>query len=205
MSFDPQVIAAELAAKRRVQDRVFDSVYPPDIRRVSAQFWTPVDVALTAALWLEASGCQQVLDVGAGAGKFCIVASLVLARTITGVEQRSHLVEIGRAAAAVYKASVDYIHGTIETIDAIRYDAFYFFNPFGENLYDPDEQLDKQVELSALRFVHDLSIVEHWLDKAPANTHLISYHGFGSLAPDSFRLVREVRKGDGHLQLWQKR
>jgi len=200
----PHAIADQLRARQRVKDSVFDLVYPPEIRRVSSQFWTPVDVALTAALWLEASGCQAILDVGAGAGKFCIVASLVLDRTITGVEQREHLVDIGRAAATAYGARVDFVHGTIETIDASRFDALYFFNPFGENLYDPAERLDKKVELSALRFVHDLSIVEHWLDSAPPNTHVLSFHGFGSSTPESYRLVREVRKGDGHLQLWQK-
>jgi predicted RNA methylase len=194
-----------LRANKRVRDSVFDLVFPTHVRRVSATFWTPVDVAASAARWFEACGCSSVLDVGAGAGKFCIVASLTSGRLITGVEQRGELVEVGRAAAAEYGAQVQYVHGTLESIDAGQFDAFYFFNPFGENLYAPSEQFDSEVELSALRRMHDLSIVEHWLDRAPADTCLMTYHGFGGRIPSSYDLVRTRAKGSDHLQLWKKR
>ena len=204
MRSSPQGLAEQLRARKRVQDSAFDAVYPADIRRVSSQYWTPVDVALTAAQWLATRRCSRVLDIGAGPGKFCIVAGLALGRTLTGIEQRTHLVEIGRAAAARYGASVDYVHGTIEALDASGFDAWYMYNPFGENLYDPAKQLDEEVELSALRYMHDLTIVEHWLDAAPADTHLITFHGFGGRIPTHYRLLREVRKRDGHLRLWHK-
>jgi predicted RNA methylase len=197
-------VAEQLRARKRVQDSAFDLVYPAEIRRVSSQYWTPVDVALTAAEWLAERGCRNLLDVGAGPGKFCIVASLALGRTVTGIEQRNHLVAIGRAAAASYGASVEYVHGTIETLDASPFDAWYMYNPFGENLYDPAKQLDEEVELSALRYMHDLTIIEHWLDIAPADTHLITFHGFGGRIPSNYRLLHEVRKRDGHLRLWHK-
>jgi predicted RNA methylase len=204
MTDENQTVSQRLRHKQSVPDHAFDLVYPPDIRRVSATFWTPVDVALTGAEWLESTGCRALLDVGAGAGKFCVVASLALGQRVTGIEQRGHLTDIGSAAAAHYGAQVDYVHGTIETIDVSPFDSFYLFNPFGENFYAPDEQLDSEVELSALRRMHDVEIVQHWLDSAPAETRLLTYHGFGGRIPTNYALLREELKGDGYLRLWQK-
>jgi hypothetical protein len=200
-----QAVPRALRERQRVRDSVFDLVYPEDVRRVSARFWTPVDVAVTASRWLTALGTKSVLDVGSGAGKFCIVANLASDLTVHGVEQRAHLVEIARAAAAAYDARVEYIHATVETIDPGPFDAFYLFNPFGENLYDPAEQFDREPELSALRFLNDLSIVEHWLDEAPIDTAFLTYHGFGGLIPSNYELTRSASKGSDRLRLWVKK
>jgi SAM-dependent methyltransferase len=193
-----------LRAGQRVRDAVFDLVYPDDVRRVSSRFWTPVDVAATAARWLKALGARSVLDVGSGAGKFCIVANLAAGRNVSGIEQRVHLVETARAAAAAYGATAQYLHGTIETIDPGPYDAFYLFNPFGENLYRPADQFDTEPELSALRYLNDLSVMEHWLDSAPLDTCFVTYHGFGGRIPGNYALLRSQAKGSDQLRLWRK-
>ncbi len=198
-------VANAIRRRARVQDSVFDRVYPPGIQLVSGTFWTPVDVALTTTSWLAAFGAKSVLDVGAGVGKFCIVSSLASDRTVTGIEQRSHLVEAARAAAAQYDAPVECIHGTLDSIDASRFDAFYLFNPFGENLSHPDEQLDATVELSRQRCLHDLATVERWLDLAPARTCVVTYHGFGGRIPSTYHMLRTTPKGTDHLRLWMKR
>lgn len=193
-----------LHAGQRVRDDAFDAIYPDDVRRVSARFWTPVDVAVAAGRWLAALGAQSVLDVGSGAGKFCIVANLASGRSVTGVEQREHLIETARAATTGYGASAEYLHGTLEAVDPARFDAFYLFNPFGENLYHPDEQFDTEPEMSALRYLHDLSIVEHWLDQAAAATCFVTYHGFGGRIPSNYTLERAQPKGSDQLRLWRK-
>jgi len=193
-----------LHAGQRVRDSAFDTVYPDDVRRVSARFWTPVEVAMTAGRWLAGLGAHSVLDVGSGAGKFCIVANLASGRTVTGVEQRAHLIDIANAATHSYGAAAQYLHGTLEVVDPERFDAFYLFNPFGENLYHPDEQFDAEPELSALRYLHDLSIVEHWLDHAPVDTCFVTYHGFGGRIPGNYALVRAQAKGSDQLRLWRK-
>jgi SAM-dependent methyltransferase len=193
-----------LRAGQRVRDSAFDMVYPDDVRRVSARFWTPVEVAMTAGRWLAGLGARSVLDVGSGAGKFCIVANLASGRTVTGVEQRAHLIEIARAASQSYGAAAQYLLGTLEVVDPALFDAFYLFNPFGENLYRPDEQFDAEPELSALRYLHDLSIVEHWLDNAAVDTCFVTYHGFGGRMPNNYALVRAQAKGSDQLRLWRK-
>jgi len=188
-----------------VHDALFDRVYPLQVRRVSRHFWTPVDVAVAASRWLAEIGCRATLDVGAGAGKFCIVASLAMGQTVTGLEHRADLVDVARIAAAAYGAQVECVHGSLEAIDASRFDALYFFNPFAENLFDASERLDDAVELSEKRCFRDLTTVERWLDAAREGTCIVTYHGFGGRIPATYELARTSRKGGDHLRLWVKR
>jgi len=188
-----------------VHDALFDRVYPLQVQRVSRQFWTPVDVAIAASRWLSEVGCRTTLDVGAGPGKFCIVASLSMQQTVTGLEHRADLVEVARSAAAAYGAQVECVHGSLEAIDVSRFDALYFYNPFAENLFEASERLDQSVELSEQRCFRDLMTVESWLDRAREGTCIVTYHGFGGRIPATYRLARATRKGGDHLRLWVKR
>jgi SAM-dependent methyltransferase len=198
-------VSAALRGGGRVSDALFDHVYPLSVQRASSRFWTPVGAGVTAAGWLNALGCESVLDIGAGAGKFCIVTSLVLDRTMTGVEQRPRLVEAARSAAAEYAADVEFVEGTLDAVDPRIFDAFYLYNPFAENVYEEESQLDGDVELSRARWLRDLGRVEHWLDDAPQSTHVLTYNGFGGRIPASYRLRRSLLVDGNWLRLWTKR
>lgn len=198
-------LLASLRARRPVADAMFDRLYPPRWRPPSRRFWTPVRVALQAASWLDEEGPRRVLDVGSGVGKVCIVGALATRSTFTGIEQRLALV---RAASTVAKRlSIEdralFVHGTVETIDFSKFDAFYIYNPFGENLKPEGEWLDKSVELGEERFFHDLAVVERALDEAPIGTRLVTYHGLGGRVPDSYTMERN--HWDDLLRLWVKR
>ena len=194
-----------LRGRRWVPDAHFDRVYPKNVQDVSAHFWTPVSVALSGAQWLRAAGCQSLLDVGAGAGKFCIVTRLAAGCATEGIEQRLPLVQAARVAAASYEADVRFEHGTIEQVDPSKFDAFYFYNPFGENLYNTADCFDDTVELSNQRCMRDLAVVEGWLDRAKAGTSVVTFHGFGGRMPDTYSLVRQKASRGGTLRLWTKR
>jgi predicted RNA methylase len=194
-----------LRARKWVRDTRFDSVYPKNVQDVSGHFWTPVSIALTGAEWLRAAGCGSLLDVGAGAGKFCIVNRLAAEYATEGIEQRAALVQVARDAAAGYEADVRFEHGTIEQVEPSRFDAFYFYNPFGENHYASADCFDETVELSNQRCMRDLAIVEGWLDRAKSGTRVLTYHGFGGRMPDTYSLVRSKTSCGGTLRLWIKR
>jgi predicted RNA methylase len=198
-------IADALRQQQPVTDADFDRVYTGVIQSMSARYWTPVDVALRAADWLRRENCRSVFDVGAGAGKFCIIARLASGCDVQGIEQRSPLVEAARSAAANYGADVTFELGTIEAVDPGRFNAFYFYNPFGENHYTPSERFDDSVELSATRCTRELSLVEAWLDTAARGTCVLTYHGFGGRIPDTYRLVQSETQGSDVLRLWTKR
>lgn len=205
MESSPSLIAHTLREGRCVSDSGFDRIYPAHVRAVSCRFWTPVSVALTGAQWLHTAGCQNLLDVGAGAGKFCIVASLVSGRASVGLEQREQLIATARLAARTYAAPACFELGTIDQFDPCRFDAWYFYNPFGENDYSGAERFDETVELSETRAARDVATVESWLDRAAVGTCVLTYHGFGGRMPDTYALERRLRLRGGELRLWVKR
>jgi SAM-dependent methyltransferase len=196
-------IRETLRAGRFVGDHVFDEVFPESARLVSSVYWTPVRVALRAARLLADRPGSTILDVGAGVGKFCIVAAAARDARVVGVEHRPHLVDIARNAAAQIGVEVDLHHGTLESHDPTRFDGIYLFNPFAENLSPPQDRLDETVVLSEERFWRDIEITEQFLRDARVGTRVVTYCGWGGGMPAEYhRVLRESRAGT--FELWIK-
>jgi SAM-dependent methyltransferase len=202
----PDFTAAARALRRGqlVVDRVFDEVFPSSVRRASSVHWTPVEVAMRGARLLAAKPNATILDLGAGVGKFCIVAAAALAGArVRGVEHRSHFVAIARDAARKAGVVVDFALGTIDAEDPANVDGIYLFNPFAENLTAPEDRLDESVELSEERFWRDIESTERLLRAARPGTRVVTYCGWGGAMPPGYRLaLREGRCGT--LELWVK-
>jgi hypothetical protein len=200
-------VTRALRAGEEVSDDAIDLWLAEPYRCVSRRFWTPVEVGRTAARWIEDQGAERVLDVGAGAGKFCVVSALATNLRMTGIEQRHHLVV--EASNLAHRFRVEHrcrmLLGTLERVDLAAFDALYVFNSFAENVYPRHEQLDDRVELSARRLRDDLRTVEAALARMALGAALVTYHGFGGVVPDTFDLVRDEQVGSGSLRLWVKR
>lgn len=191
----------------RTSDPEIDALYPEPLRELSRRYWTPVSVAARAARWLtEGASKSQVLDIGAGNGKFCIVGALETTASFVGIEQRLHLVEAAREAAerAGVGARVTFVHGTATRMLLAQFSAYYLFNPFGENKHEIGDQMDATVELSRERFDADVRLVEDVFRRAPSGTRVVTYHGFGGRMPAGFSLERQERAGSDVLELWVK-
>jgi predicted RNA methylase len=199
-------IADTLRHNEVVGDLAFDAIYPAVWRARSRRFWTPVEVALLAAKWLTEGEQRRVLDVGSGVGKLCIVGALATDCQFVGLEQRESLIEAARQGAATLGVSdaTSFVHGTIEDFDFTRFDSFYFYNPFGENLYSEKEHLDTSVELSVERYHRDAHLIEQVLDAAKEGARVVTYHGIGGPIPNSFSPVRSKQIGSDVLRLWVK-
>ncbi len=186
-----------------VEDDAFDRIYPQLVRERSSRFWTPVDVARRAAELLVVDRSTRVLDVGSGAGKFCLVGALATEGDFTGVEQRGHLVELSRKIARHYGAiRAKYLHEDAVHTDWQSYDAFYFFNPFAENYFADGEQIDHTVELTPERFHHDVGGAVAALAGARVGTRVVTYHGLGRQLPNTYDLHRCESAGSDALELW---
>jgi SAM-dependent methyltransferase len=207
----PPVDFARIACRLRrgalVADRVFDEVFPLAARSPSRVYWTPVEVAVRAAKLLEDGrspvGPRTILDIGAGVGKFCIVAAAAVSAQVRGVEHRPHLVDIAREAAAKIGVSPSFTHGTLEEQDPSSIDAVYMFNPFAENLCPRVDRLDGTVELSEDKFWRDIRATERFLARAKVGTRVAIYCGFGGNMPDGYVLATRERCA-GTLELWVK-
>ena len=200
-----RALLADLTAGRVVSDLAFDRLFPERIRKVSNRFWTPVHVARRAAALLATHGARRVLDVGAGMGKFCVVAALTTDLELTGIEHREGLVAAGRELLAVYDIPrVTLIHGTLEDVDFDAHDGFYLYNPFEEGTFAPSQWVDRTVQLSEERAAEDIARVEAALARARRGTCVVTYHGFGGAIPKGFSYLPEETRATTSLRLWVK-
>jgi hypothetical protein len=200
---------AEIAAALRSQscptDRAFDRLLPEALQVVSHEYWTPLHVAVRAARWFEEMGVRSVVDIGAGVGKFCVAAALASSCRFVGLEQRGWLVDVARSLVDAFDLGerVDFVVGALGEARVPDADAYYFYNPFGENLFF-DGHLDKEVELGDERYDRDVAAAESLLRNAPLGTYALTYNDFGGMMPRAYRLLRTDRHLPRDLCLWRK-
>ncbi|HJW33504.1 MAG TPA: class I SAM-dependent methyltransferase [Holophagaceae bacterium] len=206
MPQESQRIRDLLRAGLPVPDAEFDALLPDSPRLASARHWTPVKVALRAAQALAEAGAGQVLDVGSGAGKFCVIGALATPLAFTGIEHREHLVREAEALAMRLGVSerATFVASDFDTMDFRDFDALYFFNPFGENQFTSVHHIDATVELNRRRFDRDVAKAERLLDQVSRGTHLATYNGFGGRIPDTFDLLHAQFAESNLLRLWRK-
>jgi SAM-dependent methyltransferase len=199
-------IAQALRSGMHLMDRDFDALLPRELRIVSSQYWTPISVIRMALNWIDAERVERVLDVGSGAGKFCVAGALGSSRRFVGVEHRQRLFEAARDLAERTGAGerATFLNRRVSALDLPAFDAVYLFNPFGENLFRADEWLDDGVELGEDRFRADVGIVEEGLARMRKGGLLLTYHGFGGRIPNSFSIVRQAAVGSDVLRMWKK-
>lgn len=196
-----------LREREPVRDDEFDEIYPFMYQQVSARYWTPVETARRATDLLVGEGARRVLDVGAGVGKFCLVgaASTTRARFV-GIEQRASLVPAARDAIhRLGSERVEILHGRLEDIDADAFDAFYFYNPFAENLFGRTTRLDDDVHLSRKRYMADVGQAAAVLTAARPGTRVVTYCGYGGKMPAGYDMTHVEHRHSGPLELWIKR
>ena len=198
-------LAAALRNRECPSDHAFDQLLPEDVRSSSREHWSPLEVAVVAASWLDTLGIRTVADIGSGAGKFCVAAALAGNARYVGIEHRERLVSAARRLAALFKVSdrVEFVAATFDQAAPPIADAYYFFNPFEENLYF-DGFIDEDVELSGARFQRDVTGAEVLMQRAPAGTYVLTYNGFGGDMPAAYQLIQIACDLPCVLQLWRK-
>jgi SAM-dependent methyltransferase len=199
-------VAAALRAGHLPADRVFDCFLPDDLRTVSSQYWTPLAVAKRAAEWLDDLHVRTVVDIGSGAGKFCVAAALTGSGQFTGLEQRSRLVAAARTLAEVFHIDdrVKFVHGAVGEVAVPVADAYYLYNPFGVYFFGPAEQVDGDVAFTETRRARDVAAVEDLLRRARPGTFVLTYNGFGGRMPADYERIRVDLNMPNELGLWRR-
>jgi len=205
-----EALVLEMAPGRRSgrrDDVLFDRFLPFDYRFVSRTFWSPLDAVARAARWLDELDIDTVVDIGSGVGKFCIGAALASRSSFIGIEQRRPLVGISRGIARIFDLGprVRFIEGVFGEVTVPAAACYYFFNPFGESLFMPEERLDEEAEVSQARSLRDVYLAEQLLAAAPVGTYVMTYNGFGGALSDDFDIVRSDKDLPCALRLSRKR
>ena len=188
-----------------VDDSRFDQIFPEWARGLSTVHWTPVAVAVRAAELLVRSPGTRVLDVGAGVGKFCLVGSLVTEGTFYGIEACSLFVHAARATAErLQMRGTRFLHGNMMALDWGRFDAFYLYNPFADNLESLLESQDSPLGVDPRLFDAYVRFAREQLQAARVGTRVATYHGLGGAMPPSYRLEYEGERELEWLEVWTK-
>lgn len=184
-------------------DEGFNQLLPDHLHEVAARHWTPVDVAIKSAAFLSTHDGAKVLDIGSGAGKFCMIAAFYHPSVqFTGVEQREELVDFcNRLKELLQLSNVDFIHGNIKDFDISAFDHYYFYNSFYENI-PGTQKIDYKVHYAeSLYSYYNLALYKK-LNKTPSGTRLVTYHSLGQEVPPGFEIVHTDYAD--FLKFWQK-
>ena len=198
-------VVEALKARWPSSDEAFDQFLPEPMRRLSTRYWTPLAVAARAAQWLDECNVRSVVDIGSGAGKFCVAAALAGHCHLTGVEHRAGLVAASRELALTFGVAerTSFLHGALGELPLPRADAYYLFNPFEESLLPPSQHIDASVELNGERSSRDIAAAQALLASMPAGTYVLIYGGFGGCLPAASRRVRVDLALKNPLCLWR--
>ena len=190
-------------AKQAFSDTYLDDLYPPSIRQLAKLHWTPLPIARKAALFLAGTDDPIVLDIGSGVGKFCLAAaSLVPDTYFFGVEQRSLLVDHANSArTALGLNNVSFLHANFTQLGFKRFDHFYFYNSFHENLPGA-EKIDDSIAYSAeLFWYYTRYLFTEWRKK-PSGTRLCTLCAEEAQIPPEYQQLGSFV--DDLLKFWVK-
>ena len=200
-------VAQALRADAYPEDAAFDRFLPQDLREVSEQYWTPLRVVKRAAQWLAELRIRTVVDLGSGAGKFCVAGALLTDARFIGLEHRRSLVESAHALAKAFGVSrrVTFIHGALGAVATPHAEAYYLYNPFGDYWFDSSrDNSDPEVTFNHARREVDIAAVERLIRLSPVGTTVLTYNNFGGRMPECCDLLHLEWALPGPLRLWRK-
>lgn len=186
-------------------DSEFDAIYDEKTRELSPQHWTPVRVAARAARLLTQAGASRILDVGSGAGKFCIVGALSTDAHFLGVERREHLVHIASTAATRLGATrATFVQADVATFSFEGFDGVYLYNPFHEQVSPFLMHIDTTLERSEDVYWHFVQRTTEKLAAMAAPVAVVTFNGFGGPMPPGYTFLGDEPAGCDRLELWLK-
>ena len=187
---------------KTINDLEIDLLYPEKYRKHSLVYWTPVKVAQEALEWLNVKKDTHVLDIGSGIGKFCSVGAMCTHGQFTGVEKRLDLIKVANSVNKKLNIhNVEYIHSDITEIDFQKYNSFYYYNPFCEQI-SISEVIDNSISFSPEKYREYEDYVIEQFEDLPINTKVVTYFSETFTFPDSYEL--KGLKLEGKLALWIK-
>jgi len=199
----------EKAQKGLVIDQWFESdaqlhhLYPKSIQLLANKHWTPLRVASMAVQFLAPYEGVKILDIGSGVGKFCLAGAYYkpMARFF-GVEQRSHLVGHAENARRILGLqNVHFFAMNLTQLDFKRFDHFYFFNSFYENLYGT-AKIDDSIKCSPDLYTYYNRALYKKLEDMPVGTRIVTYHCLEGKIPQGYQLIEE--HVGALLKFWMK-
>jgi SAM-dependent methyltransferase len=184
-------------------DAHFNQLYPTPVQLWAKRHFTPLVVARKAANFLAAENEVKILDIGSGAGKFCLAAAHYKPGAFFyGIEQRKKLIDHAQAAKETLACeNVFFLNGNFTQVDFNQYDHFYFYNSFYENI-TMAEKIDDSIDYSPELFKYYNQYLFKQLEQKPPGTRVAAYHSLEDEMPAGYQVVGVEM--DSRLTFWIK-
>lgn len=184
-------------------DEKFNKLYPLNVQNLANKHWTPLKVAKYVAEFLVAEDGAKVLDIGSGAGKFCLAAAHFKPNGLFyGIEQRKDLLDTAiEASYALDLDNVTFLHGNFTQLNFTEFDHFYFYNSFYENI-EGTAKIDYKIQHSLSLYNYYNSYLFNQLEKMPLGTRVATYHTWENQMPPGYYIVKT--QFDKLLKFWIK-
>jgi hypothetical protein len=192
-----------MAGKWYSSDAQFDHVYPRRIQQLASRHWTPLSVARKVAAFLAAEKNVKILDIGSGVGKYCLAAGFYHPNaSYYGVEQRKDLVAHAENAKTILGLkNVKFLNGNFTQLNLKKYNHFYFFNSFYENL-SGSPKIDNKIAYSNELFNYYNRYLYRQLEQMPNGTRVATFHSLEEEIPSCYYVVKT--HFDGLVKCWIK-
>lgn len=179
----------------------FCQLYPLWIQKMDKMHWSPLIVAYKAVQFLAEKDGVKILDIGSGAGKFCLAGAYYKPNAFYyGVEQRDYLVAFACSAREkLGRMNVEFLCKNFTQIDFEQFDHFYFYNSFFENL-EGAEKLDDSIEHSEELFDYYNRYLNCKLQERRPGTRIVTYRSLCYEIPACYELVDTQMNND--LKFW---
>ncbi len=188
--------------KTGLSEESFNKFLPEDLQRISKIHFTPIRIARIATEWLTEDGKKNVLDIGAGIGKFCITGALNSDSFFCGIEYRPSLVKVANDLIETFEIQNAIVYNqNITDIDFTDFDAFYLYNPFYENIVYK-KRMNNEVPLADSFYRNYLDYTVQQLENCKKGSRIVTFHGDNLEVPGSFE-IKKISK-NGLLKLWIK-
>ena len=187
---------------KTITDLEFNKLYPREISQHSQLYWSSREAIEKAISWLK--DCTNILDIGSGNGKFCLIGSHLIDAKFTGVERRENLVFHAVKVAKETKSLVQFIHDDVKNINFSNYDGFYFYNSFAEHIRHNNKfhSIDKEMEDSDEVYDFYQKILHNKLTTTKKGCLFVTHNNEARFMPESFELLEMT--DDNELTLWKK-
>lgn len=189
-----EILKQKMNAGETLLDEDFDALFSEKIRLHADRHFTSCYVAKVAVQFLSKNISANILDIGSGTGKFCLIGALYEKAFFTGIEYRRELVDIALELKREFQLdNVELIHENIINHSFQPYNGFFMFNPFLEHRNTAarmdhfQDAPEKEMEYS--------HYVKDQLSQCQPGARLATFYVLKNQIPSNFKVVKESMGG----------